>query len=390
MADTGNFEGLKAIPLFGAAFELMGQPGVIILMLSALAAALTGMIGFFLASARMLSTMAAKRILPDWYRRGGEMAPRNVILFIGILSMSGPLIGRTALGWLVDISSLGAAIGFAYTGLATAKVAKKEGSRKYRIVGISAVVLSAVFALVLLVPGSLDKSVLEPESYLSLGVWASLGFALYWATLKRHEVRAKRTHVMIVGVILLVIEIFATTVWMLQSIHRTVFSATGQAGISTEELRHTIHGKVVGTVIVYSALLVITISVMLATYYTMHKQTLAMEAEKLKAEEGSRLKSEFLSNMSHDIRTPMNAIIGYTDLARENIDDPEKTGEYLDKIYYSGQHLLELINDVTFLLESQVMQVDDATTPMRQLYFVVQLMLMSPGDIDQAKAVFGH
>lgn len=71
-----------------------------------------------------------------------------------------------------------------------------------------------------------------------------------------------------------------------------------------------------------------------------------------------------------------------------------RTGE---KIYVNGAVLrvdrkvtLELINDVTFLLESQVMQVEDATTPMRQLYFVVQLMLMSPGDLEQAKSVFGH
>lgn len=71
-----------------------------------------------------------------------------------------------------------------------------------------------------------------------------------------------------------------------------------------------------------------------------------------------------------------------------------RTGE---KIYINGAVLrvdrkvtLELINDVTFLLESQVMQVEDATTPLRQLYFVVQLMLMSPSDIEQAKAVFRH
>jgi flagellar protein FlbT len=49
---------------------------------------------------------------------------------------------------------------------------------------------------------------------------------------------------------------------------------------------------------------------------------------------------------------------------------------------------LELINDVTFLLESQVMQVADAKTPLRQLYFIVQLMLMSPHDIEEAKAVY--
>lgn len=71
-----------------------------------------------------------------------------------------------------------------------------------------------------------------------------------------------------------------------------------------------------------------------------------------------------------------------------------RTGE---KIYINGAVLrvdrkvtLELVNDVTFLLESQVMQVEDATTPMRQLYFVVQLMLMSPSDLEQAKSVFGH
>jgi flagellar protein FlbT len=49
---------------------------------------------------------------------------------------------------------------------------------------------------------------------------------------------------------------------------------------------------------------------------------------------------------------------------------------------------LELINDVAFLLENQVMQVADATTPLRQLYFIVQLMLMSPHDVDDAKAVY--
>lgn len=66
-----------------------------------------------------------------------------------------------------------------------------------------------------------------------------------------------------------------------------------------------------------------------------------------------------------------------------------------ERIYVNGAVLrvdrkvtIELINDVTFLLEGQVMQVADATTPLRQLYFVVQLMLMSPHDIEQAREVY--
>ena len=64
------------------------------------------------------------------------------------------------------------------------------------------------------------------------------------------------------------------------------------------------------------------------------------------AETANRAKSMFLSNMSHDIRTPMNAIIGFTTLAVSNIDDKERVRDYLGKILSSSNHLLSLINDI--------------------------------------------
>ena len=64
------------------------------------------------------------------------------------------------------------------------------------------------------------------------------------------------------------------------------------------------------------------------------------------AETANRAKSTFLSNMSHDIRTPMNAIIGFTTLAVSNMDDKERVQDYLSKILASGNHLLSLINDI--------------------------------------------
>ena len=65
-----------------------------------------------------------------------------------------------------------------------------------------------------------------------------------------------------------------------------------------------------------------------------------------KAESANRAKSTFLSNMSHDIRTPMNAIIGFTTLALSNIDDKDRVKDYLTKTLASSNHLLSLINDV--------------------------------------------
>ena len=64
------------------------------------------------------------------------------------------------------------------------------------------------------------------------------------------------------------------------------------------------------------------------------------------ANRANRAKSTFLSNMSHDIRTPMNAIVGFTNLAISHINNREQVEEYLKKIMTSGNHLLSLINDV--------------------------------------------
>lgn len=73
-------------------------------------------------------------------------------------------------------------------------------------------------------------------------------------------------------------------------------------------------------------------------------QTRLKEALK-QAEDASRAKSEFLFNMSHDIRTPMNAIIGYTDMAIKS-EKPEEVQDYLAKISQSGEHMLDLLNDI--------------------------------------------
>ena len=86
-------------------------------------------------------------------------------------------------------------------------------------------------------------------------------------------------------------------------------------------------------------------------FWTLRNTTVTMEKAVLeerliKAENAERAKTMFLSNMSHDIRTPMNAIIGYTTLATANIDDKARIKDYLAKILASSNHLLSLINDI--------------------------------------------
>lgn len=76
------------------------------------------------------------------------------------------------------------------------------------------------------------------------------------------------------------------------------------------------------------------------------RQERELREAKLKAESANHAKSSFLFNMSHDIRTPMNAIIGYADLASRHVNDTEKPGRYLEKIHVCGEELLSLLNNV--------------------------------------------
>ena len=95
------------------------------------------------------------------------------------------------------------------------------------------------------------------------------------------------------------------------------------------------------------------------------------------AETANRAKTTFLSNMSHDIRTPMNAIIGFTALAQTHIDDKEQVQEYLSKINTSGTHLLSLINDILDMsrIESGSVKLDESVVHIPDVLHDLRIMI---------------
>lgn len=122
---------------------------------------------------------------------------------------------------------------------------------------------------------------------------------------------------------------------------------------------------VIVLVIIISAILVVFIQ------YTclLKKQMVELENAKRDAEQANMAKSEFLSSMSHDIRTPMNAIIGMTEIALKNKKDELRVEDCLNKIRLSGNHLLSLINDVLDMskIESGKMTLNNAPVSIRDI-----------------------
>jgi PAS domain S-box-containing protein len=94
------------------------------------------------------------------------------------------------------------------------------------------------------------------------------------------------------------------------------------------------------------------------------------EFRKHMADARTRAKNDFLANMSHDIRTPMNAIVGYTNIAKSHWDEPEVVADALDKIGSSSHFLLSLINDILDIskIESGKMQLSLAACDLRDIF----------------------
>ncbi len=318
--------GISQVPTFYAAEAIMGKPGLIIIGITALAAVMTGIIGGYRATISVLSTMAEDKILSKKFTK-----TTYSILFIMGISIVLALLGRNTLNWFVDLTSFGAIVGYGYTSAAAYKLAKTEGEKRATVTGLIGTLISALFVIVQIVPRLTAMEAMGSEAFLLLSFWCLLGFVFYWRTVKRSTL-AEYSGMSASGVVLFALIIYSAFMWLAKLI---------AVKDSVDDINSAlVIGGMVLLVIIFTGLII-----MIYVQDLVRKKHEASEREKIRAMEGSLAKSRFLFNMSHDIRTPMNAIIGYTELALKE-PSSEKLHDYLVRIDRSNHQLMTLINDI--------------------------------------------
>ena len=108
--------------------------------------------------------------------------PKNAMIFCIIVSLSGPILGREALGWFVDMSAIGASIGYFFTAAATLVILKrdKDGTSLLKAMAVIGVAFSVTFMVLQLIPiPGLSGVHFGKESYLMLIVWIAIGIGFY-------------------------------------------------------------------------------------------------------------------------------------------------------------------------------------------------------------------
>ena len=335
-----GMKGVAAVPTFFAAKSIMGTAGLVIMTVTAVAAILTGIIGGYRATNRVLATMAEDRILSDRFQN-----TTYSIVFILALSILLSLLGRNTLIWFVDLTSFGAIIGFGYTSTAAYKLAKAEENKMTTVTGLVGTVISVIFLIVQLIPGIAALDAMSSEAFLLLAFWCLIGFVFYWRTVTKSTL-TEYSGISTSGIALFALLVYSVLLW---------FVKRAAAAVEVPQVKKML----VVDGIILLVIIFVGLAVMLYVQNIVSEKHEATEREKIHAVESSLAKSRFLFNMSHDIRTPMNAIIGYTNLAQKE-PDITRTHEYLDKIERSSQHLLALINDILEMsrIESGTIELD--------------------------------
>ena len=343
------------------AFDLvkgtLGGAGTAVLGLALGGALFTNLVGNTVVASRLLAAMADDGAMPHWLgRKDGALSARNAIFVIALIAVATSALGQTVIEVIVDIAIVGTAVAYAYTSGATFKMARAEGDRVSAATGLVGLVFSAAIAFVFLLP--VFSATMGTVSYLVLVLWCIAGLVFFLLIFRREGSRRfGRSSVVWVSLFLVILAL--SHLWTRQTAGEAMRDAYEDiakshdsacrrnspdgapptCGMSwKEDLRRdlgVVRSTIIRNSVVQSGLNVLAIALMIAVYVILR------------------------STVSHDIRTPLNAIIGFSEMLKSGFSTEEERVQAVDSIIASGKTLLGLVNDVLDLskLESGKMEI---------------------------------
>ena len=282
--DLGNLEGIETLPAFYAARHFLGSAGVVILMVSLLCLVLTSLIGNTLALSRLFYALGKDKVLPPKF---GELSKRGIpsraVALVAAVSLLVPFVGRTAIGWIVDVTTLGATLVYGFVSACALKLSRQHGDRRGMWAGILGLFFMVCIGLYLVLPDLFASEPVGGESYFLFALWAVLGI-LYFRTVLKRDGKARFGRSLVVWVAMLSLILFVSLVWMSHSVTgaavngvRAVEEYYLQEGIQarssvSEEQIGIIRNANVWSLSVVVGLFALALGVVLNNYSVMRKQ----------------------------------------------------------------------------------------------------------------------
>lgn len=215
--DLHNLDGIKALPAFYAAGHYMGNTGITILMFVLFSLIITSMIGNLTALSRLFYSMAKDRLIsPKFSILNKKNIPYKAILLLISLSLIIPFAGRTAIGWIVDVTTICSFIIYGFVSAATIKLAKTKFAKIEKITGIIGLLSMISFGVYILIPNLVSIGSFAKETYFLFIVWCILGF-VFFKKILQNDKEHKFGKSVIVWIAFFSFSLFIALIWMRQS-----------------------------------------------------------------------------------------------------------------------------------------------------------------------------
>ena len=294
--DLDNISGIKGLPAFYAAYTYMGNTGVTFLLISLLALILTSLIGNMTALSRLVYALARDEIMPGRLSHLNRNAtPSRAILYIAVISVFIPLLGRTAIGWIVDVTTIGATIIYGFVSASAWKLGRDRGNRAPVYTGAVGLILMIGMGLYLVLPDLFGNGAMARETFLLFAVWALLGFVFFRNVMYRdHERKFGKSVIVWIGLLGLIF--FSSLVWMSDTIMTSIeevisnihnhFADQGQLSAGDvleeqflmEQIQHVLVTKT-WTMVLIVLIVVVSLAMLLSNYIIINKRIEQSEAE---------------------------------------------------------------------------------------------------------------
>ncbi|MBP5790812.1 MAG: amino acid permease [Kiritimatiellae bacterium] len=373
MAALGSFKDVRALPVFYAVETALGKLGILVLSLTTIAAIVTGLVGQIVAASRLVYAMSRDGLFwKPLSKLDSDGSPRNAILLIIAVSCLIPFVGRTLVGWIVDVTTVGASIAYTYVSWCALTVACSERRPFIVASGFAGLVVSLSFLVYFLVPDLWVVDALAAESYLILTVWSIVGIVVFRVVFGRDRTGKLGTST-VAWIVLLFFIFFSGHMWnreeeskltnrVVAEIHERYapVDKDGKVSVAEAEAADFLERQkewVDNTLTHYNLVQVVLVLVALLMMYSIYSVVSRREKDAAKA------KSYFFSTISHDIRTPLNAIVGFSQMLQLGFKTKEEHDAAVESVLSNSKALLGLVNDILELARFEAGEVEIVHVP---------------------------
>ena len=346
--DLGNLSGLKAVPAFYAAGYYLGNTGTILLYCSLFALIATSLIANLWALCRMMHVIGKDSILPQKITGlNKKEIPANAIVFVGIISIPIIFLGRTTIGWIVDVTTIIATLLYGFVAAAGIKCARQDKNRMYSASGYIVLIIMIIFGAMMILPGLRTDS-LSSATYLLFILWSVFGMIFFHRIILKDKARHFGKAI-IVWIVLISFIFVLGIIWMdkvqqesaVQALNDfyAYYNGTASADIlamSENEYLHVLINRMdasdTASLAVLLVLFAISIGGFLSNYFSMKKYETALKNDvEIKNQHIADLQQNFVVGMLAMIESRDNSTGGHikrtSDVVKILVEEMQKDGD---------------------------------------------------------------